>query len=163
MINLELAHFIAKFFMIFYFVCFLLSLANKHNNKSNFIAITFALIFSVLNQYIKQTQGFYTFYLVSAVSCLFYVLLSLITHLLIKIKHVKTTVYIYFFYILIALSYLGLHRVRVIIFDSDEHILWVINTQSVFTLILYFLCICVFVYGSKILWKSQFGRLSSLF
>jgi len=163
MINLELAHFIAKFYLFSYFICFLISFSNKHNNKSNFIAITFALVFSLLNQYIKQTLDFYTFYLGSAAGCLIYVLFSLITHLVMKIKHVRTTVIIYVLYILISLSYLIIHKVRVVIFDSDEHILWVINAQSIFTLAVYLINICLFAYGSKILWKSQFGRLSSLF
>jgi len=162
-INLELAHFIAKFYLLAYFICFAVSFSNKYNNKSNLIIITYALVFSVLNQYIKSSLDFYTFYLGSAASCLNCIFLSLITHLSMKVKHSKTTIYIYIFYILIALSYMLVHRIRVVIFDSDEHILWLINTQSVFTLTLYFLSICVFIYGSNILWKSQFGRLSSLF
>jgi hypothetical protein len=163
MISLDLGHFIAKFYLVGYFICFLISYSNKDNNKSNLIIVTYALVFCLFNQYIKSVLDFYTYYLGCAFSCLVCLVFSLITHLIMKIKHAKTTIYVYVIHLLIALSYLVIHRVRVVLFDSDEHILWLINSQSGFTLSLYFFSICVLFYGSKILWKSQFGRLSSLF
>ncbi len=161
MINLEIAHFIAKFYMCAYLVCFILSFLNKKNNKSNLILVTIALVFCIFNQYLKTSLGFYFFYLGEAASSLFCVLLSLIVHLFFRVKHEKPTLYIYSFYFLIAISYLVIHRIRVVIYDTDEPILWLISLQSGFTLTLYFLSVCVFIYGIKIKWNCYFGRLSS--
>jgi len=162
-INLELGYFIAKFYLAGYFLCFFLSFNNKYDNKSNLIITTVALINCIFNQYLKEILDFYTFYLGAAFQLLTLLLISIIIHLFFKVKHEKSTVFVYGLYIFIVISYLIIHRVRVVMFDSDEHIMWLINGQSIFTLTLYFLSICVFIYGSKTLWKSQFGRLSSLF
>ncbi|PKH86232.1 hypothetical protein [Colwellia sp. Bg11-28] len=161
MIPLEFAHFIAKFYICAYLVCFILSFLNKENNKSNLIVVALALVFCIFNQYLKSSLGFYFFYLAGAAGCILCVFLSLIIHLALKIKHEKSTLFVYGFYFLIAISYLVIHRVRVVIYDTDESIMWLINLQSVFTLTLYFLSICVFAYGTKITWNSYFGRLSS--
>jgi len=162
-ISLELGYFIAKFYLAGYFLCFILSYKNKNRNLSNLIITTIALVNCIFNQYLKEALDFYTFYLGAAFQVLVLLLISLILHLYFRIKHEKSTILVYGLYILIAISFMVIHRVRVVVFDSDEHILWLINAQSAFTLILYFLSICALVYGSKILWKSQFGRLSSLF
>jgi hypothetical protein len=162
-ISLELGYFIAKFYVVAYFLCFLFSYQNKLNNQSNLIITTTALISCVFNQYLRETLGFYMFYLGAAFQVLFSLLISLIIHLYFKIKHEKTTVFVYWIYVLIAMSFMILHRVRVVIYDNDEPILWLINLQSAFTLSLYFLSICLFLLGCNIKWKSQFGRLSSLF
>ena len=161
MINLDLAYFIAKFYMCAYLVCFILSFLNKDNNKSNLIIVALALVFCIFNQYLKSSLGFYFFYLGGAAGSLFCILLSLITHLALKVKHEKSTLFIYGFYFLIAISYLVIHRVRVVIYDTDEPIMLLINLQSVFTLTLYFLSICVFAYGTRIRWNLYYGRLSS--
>jgi hypothetical protein len=161
MIDLELAHFIAKIYICAYLVFFILSFLNKENNKSNLIVVSLALIFSIFNQYLKLSLGFYFYYLGCAAVCLFAVFLSLIIHLFFKVKHEKSTLFIYGCYFLISISYLVIHRVRVVIYDIDEPIMWFINLQSIFTLTLYFLSICVFAYGTKIRWNSYFGRLYS--
>lgn len=158
MINLELAHFIAKFYMCAYFICFLLSFINKDNNKSNLILASIALFFCVIDQYLKMSLDFYYFYLGEAAGSLFCILLSLTIHLLLKVNHERTTLIVYSFYFLISIGYLVLHRVRVVIYDTDEPIMWLINSQSVFNLSLYFLSICVFAYGTKIKWNLYFGR-----
>jgi len=162
-INLELGYFIAKFYLAGYFFCFLLSYKNKQKNLSNLIITSIALVNCIFNQYLKEALDFYTFYLGAAFQILILLLISLIIHLYFRIKHKKSTLVVYGLYLLIAISLMVIHRVRVVIFDSDEHILWLINAHSVLTLTLYFLSICVLAYGSKILWKSQFGRSSSLF
>ena len=158
MINLELAYFIAKFYLVGLCICFVLSLLNLHNNKSNFIVVTFALLHCFIDQFIKTSLDFYTFYLGAAFECLVFILLSVAAHLYLKIKHAKSSVIVYIIYLLIALSYLILHRVRVVIYSTDEPILWLINMQSVFVLTLYFFSNCFVVYGSKIKWNSGFGR-----
>jgi hypothetical protein len=160
MINLELAYFIAKFYMFAYLFCFILSFLNKENNKSNLTIVALALVFCMFDQYLKSSLGFYQFYLGSAAAPLFCILFSLTAHLIIKIKHVRTTLLIYGIYFLIAISYLVIHRVRVVIYDTDAPIIWLINAQSVFTLGLYLLSICVFAYGTRIKWNWHFGRLS---
>jgi hypothetical protein len=160
MINLELGYFIAKFYLAGYFVCFLFSYRNKHINQSNLIIATIALVNCLFNQYLKEALDFYTFYLGAAFQVLILLLISLIIHRYFRIRHEKTTLLIYGLYILIAISFMIIHRVRVVIFDSDENIMWLINTHSVFTLTLYFLSICVLAYGGIIKWKLPFGRLS---
>jgi len=162
-ISLELGHFIAKFYLIGYFLCFLLSYRNRYNNKSNLIIVTLALASCAFNQHLRENLGFYTFYLGAACQVLITLSVSLGIHLYFKIKHERTTLLVYLLYILISISFMVIHRVRVVIFDTDESILWLINSQSAFTLSLYFLSICLFLYGTNIKWKSQFGRLSSLF
>jgi len=163
MIDLELAHFISKFYLFLFFICFVLSFINKSRNKSNLIIISFFLIHCLIGQTSKMSFGFYTYYLASAFLCLTVIILSLFLHLYLRIKHEFVTVLNYILLILISMSYLIIHRVRVVIFETDEPILWLINAHSAFTLLLYFLSICFFLYGSNIKWKSQFGRLSSLF
>jgi hypothetical protein len=163
MIDLELAHFISKFYLFLFFICFVLSFINKNNNKSNLIIISFFLIHCLIGQTSKMSFGFYTYYLVSAFSCLMVIIFSLLLHLYLRVEHKFLTVINYIFLILISMSYLIIHRVRVVIFDTDEPILWLINTHSALNLVLYFISICFFLYGSNIKWKSQFGRLSSLF
>jgi len=160
MISLELSYFIAKFYLLAYFVFFIISFLNKENNKSNFIIVSLVLINCIIGQYVKELLGFYTFYLGATLQCLVVIALSLFLHLFFKVKHEKTTYIIYLFYFFIALSFLILHRVRVVIYDSDESILWLINTQSVFTLLLYFLSIIVLAFGCKNKWKYFSGRLS---
>lgn len=163
MISLELAHFIAKFYVLLFFICFLVSFSNKGFNKSNLIIVSFALIHSILGQSGKVAFDFYTYYLACACFCIFVIASSMLTHIYLRIKHEAVTVIIYSLYIFICISYLIIHRVRVIVYDTDEPILWLINSQSVFTLGLYFISISLLLYGCNIQWKSQFGRLSSLF
>lgn len=160
MISLELGYFIAKFYMMGYFLCFLLSYRNRRSNKSNLIITTVALVNCIFNQYLKEALDFYTYYLGAAFQVLILLFISLIIHLYFRIKHEKTTLFVYGFYILIAISLMIIHRVRVVVFDSDENILWLINTQSAFTLTLYLLSIFVLAYGGLIKWKLPFGRLS---
>jgi hypothetical protein len=160
MIDLELGHFIAKFYLFAYFLVFVVSFFNKDNNKSNLIIVGFALCRCIFGQSSKMMFDFYTYYLGAAFGCLFCIVLSLLTHLFFKVKHSKSTLVVYGFYFLIAISYLVIHRVRVVIYDTDAPITWLINLQSVFTLTLYFLSICVFAYGTKIRWKLYSGRLS---
>ncbi|NQZ24512.1 MAG: hypothetical protein HRT53_21005 [Colwellia sp.] len=162
MISHELGHFIAKFYLVGYLVCFIFSFLNKFNNKSNLIIITLAFVFCVFNQFLKVKLGFYTFYLGAALGLSVCVFLSVTFHFFTKVLHKKTTLVVYSFYISMAISYLILHRVRVVIYDSDEPISWLINAQSVFTLTLYFFSIVIFLYGCKVKWKLQFGRLLSL-
>ena len=157
-INLELSHFIAKFYLVALSICFVFSFININKNKSNFIVVTFAFLHCFIDQFIIINLGFYTFYLWAAFECLVFILLSAAAHLYFKIIHVKTSVIIYVIYLLIALSYLILHRVRVVIYSTDDPILWFINSQSVFVLILYFFSNCIVVYGSRIKWNSVFGR-----
>ena len=161
MITLELAHFIAKFYLVAYILCFVLSYKNVKENKSNFIIIMLAIATCIFNQYINTDADFYTFYLVMAITCTNVILASVGFHIYFSIKHSRSTLWTYSIYFLIAISYMIIHRVRVEIFDSDEPILWFINAQSAFTLSLYFLSICIFIYGCNIKWKLQFGRLSS--
>lgn len=157
-INLELAYLITKFYLVALSICFVFNFININKNKSNFIVVTFALLHCFINQYVKTSYDFYTFYLGFAFECLVFILLSVAAHLYFKIRHVKTSVIIYVIYLLIALSYLILHRVRVVIYSTDDPILWFINSQSVFVLILYFFSNCIVVYGSRIKWNSVFGR-----
>jgi hypothetical protein len=159
LIRLDLGHQIAKLYLIGYCIVFVLSYLNKDNNKSNLIIASLALFGCIFNQYLKETLSFYIFYLGSALQLLVLILISVSTHLFFKIKHKKTTITVYILYILMVISYMVLHRVRVVMYDTDEPILWLINSQSGFTLSLYFLSICVFAYGCKIKWKLQFGRL----
>jgi hypothetical protein len=161
MIDLELSHFIAKFYLFAYFLVFTVSFFNTDNNKSNLIIVGFALCRCIFGQSSKMLFDFYTFYLGAAFECLLCIGLSLVVHLFFKVKHEKSTLFIYGCYFLIAISYLVIHRVRVVIYDIDEPIMWLINLQSIFTLTLYFLSICVFAYGTKIRWNSYFGRLYS--
>ena len=158
MINHELGHFIATFYLFGYFFIFILSFINRNNNKSNLIVVALALSFCIFNQYLKISLGFYSYYLGAAACSIFAIFFSLAIHLFLQVKHEKSTVVIYGLYFLIAISYLVIHRVRVVIFDTDEPIMWFINSQSAFTLTLYFLSICVFAYGTKIRWNSYFGR-----
>ncbi|KGJ86854.1 hypothetical protein [Colwellia psychrerythraea] len=160
MINHELGHFIATFYLFAYFLVFILSFMNRNNNKSNLIVVALALSLCIFNQYLKISLGFYFYYLGAAACTLFCILFSLAAHLFLKVKHEISTLFIYGFYFLISISYLVIHRVRVVIFDTDEPIMWLINSQSAFSLTLYLLSICVFVYGTKIKWKWHFGRLS---
>jgi hypothetical protein len=159
LISLELGHHIAKLYLIGYSIVFVLSFLNKESNKSNLIIVSLALIGCIFSQYIKESLSFYVFYLGAALQFLVLILVSVFTHLFFKIKHEQTSIVVYFLYVLMALSYMVLHHVRVVIYDTDEPILWLINSQSIFTLTLYFLSICVFAYGCKIRWKWQFGRL----
>lgn len=161
MIDLELSHFIAKFYLLAYFVVFIFSFVNRDNNKSNLIIVGLALCRCIFGQSSKMLFDFYTYYLGAAFGCLLCIVLSLLAHLFFKIKHEKSTLFIYGLYFLIAISFLVIHRVRVVIYDTDEPIMWLINIQSVFTLTLYFLSICVFAYGTRIRWNLYFGRLSS--
>lgn len=161
MISLELGHFIAKFYLLSYFLIFIFSFVNRDNNKSNLIIVGFALCRCIFGQSSKMMFDFYTYYLGAAFGCLLCIVLSLLTHLFFKVKHAKSTLVIYGLYFLISISFLVIHRVRVVIFDTDESIIWLINSQSVFTLTLYFLSICVFAYGTRIKWNLYFGRLSS--
>jgi hypothetical protein len=161
MIDLELGHFIAKFYLLAYFVVFIFSFINAPNNKSNLIIITLALVFCIFNQYLKFTVDFYNYYLTCAAFALLLILISLAAHFYLKIKHPKTTLFVYASYLSIAASYLIMHRVRIVIFDNDDSIMWLINGQSTFTNTFYFLNILVFFYGTKIKWNSYFGRLSS--
>jgi len=142
-----------------YCIIFILSFLNKDNNKSNLIIASLALLGCIFSQYLKESLSFYIFYLGAALQFLVLVLISVFTHLFFKIKHEQTSVIVYILYILMAISYMVLHRIRVVMYDTDEPILWLINSQSVLTLTLYFLSICVFAYGCKIKWKLQFGRL----
>jgi hypothetical protein len=159
LISLELGHHIAKVYLIGYCIVFVLSYLNKDNNKSNLIITSLALFGCIFNQYLKENLSFYIFYLGAALQLLALIFISVFTHLFFKIKHEQTSIFIYFLYVLMAISYMVLHRVRVVMYDTDEPILWLINSQSIFTLTLYFLSICVFAYGCKIRWKWQFGRL----
>lgn len=163
MIDLELAHFIAKFYVALCFFCFVVSFSNRGCNKSNLIVVSFALIHCVVGQSSKMAFDFYTYYLASACFCILVIACSLLTHVYLRVKHEVITVVIYSLFILISISYLIIHRVRVVIYDTDEPILWLINSQSVFTLTLYFISISLFLYGCNIQWKSQFGRLLSRF
>ena len=142
-----------------YFIVFILSFLNKDNNKSNLIIASLALVGCIFSQYLKESLSFYVFYLGAALQFLVLVLISVFTHLFLKIKHERTTITVYILYILMVISYMVLHRVRVVMYEADEPIMWLINSQSIFTLTLYFLSICVFGYGCKIKWKLQFGRL----
>ena len=160
MINLELAHFFTKFYLVGLFICFLLSYINRHKNKSNLIAVTYALLHCVIDQFTKSLFDFYTFYLAIAFGCIMFVLCTALTHLYFRLRHMKTTVFVYAIYFSIAISCLILHRVLVVIYTSDESILWLINLQSGFALTLYFLSICTFAYGCKISWNTLFGRFS---
>lgn len=159
MIEHELGHLIAKFYLVGYLICFIFSYLNKNNNKSNLIIITFAFVFCIFNQFIKTEFGFYTFYLGAAFGLLACISSSLVFHFLTGVRHRKPTLIVYFIYISMAVSYLLLHRIRVVIYDTDEPILWLINAQSVFTLTLYFFTICIFFYGCRVKWKLQSGRL----
>lgn len=163
MIDLELAHFVAKFYLIGLSLCFICSYINRRKNKSNLIAVTFSLFHCIIDQFSKVKFDFYTFYLGAAFGCLVFILITVLVHVHLCIKHVKTTVIIYVIYFLIAISFLILHRIRVVIYSSDEPIMWLINLQSVFILTLYFLSVCIFVYGCKIPWNTQFGRFFSRF
>lgn len=158
MISLDLGHYIAKFYLVGYFIVFALSFLNKDNNKSNLIIVSLALVGCIFSQYIKESLSFYLFYLGAALQFLVLILISVFTHLFFKIKHEKTTITVYVLYILMVISYMVLHRVRVVMYSTDEPIMWLINSQSVFTLTLYFLSICVFAYGCKIKWKLRFVR-----
>jgi len=160
MIDLELGHFFAKFYMFAYFLVFIVSFFNKDNNKSNLIIVGFALCRCIFGQSSKMLFDFYTYYLGAAFGCLACIVLSLIAHLFFKVRHAKTTLYVYGLYFLIAISFLVIHRVRVVMYDTDEPIILFINLQSVFTLTLYFLSICVFAYGTRIKWNWHSGRLS---
>jgi hypothetical protein len=160
MISLGLAHFIAKFYLFTYFVVFVFSFINRDENKSNLIILSLALCYCIFGQFSKMFLSFYTYYLGAAFGCLVSITISLFTHLFFKLKHEKSTLFIYGCYFLIAISYLVIHRVRVVIYDTDESIMWFINLQSIFTLTLYFLSICVFAYGTRIRWSFYFGRLS---
>ncbi len=161
MITLELAHTIAKFYLVAYVFCFLFSYRNRRNNKSNFIVILVAIASFLFNQYLKEEGDFYTFYLLAAAAAMNVILTSVGLHLFFTIKHSRSTLWIYLIYFLIAISYMIIHRVRVVVYESDEPILWFINAHSAFTLSLYILSICIFIYGCNIKWKVQFGRLSS--
>lgn len=161
MIDFELAHFIAKFYLFAYFLAFVLSFFNVTNNKSNLIIITLALVFCVFNQYLKSAVDFYNYYLTSTFFALLFILLSLASHFYLKIRHSKTTLFVYVSYLFLAVSYLIMHRIRVVIFDKDDSIIWLINSHSALVNILYFINILLFFYGTKIKWKSYSGRLFS--
>jgi hypothetical protein len=160
-ITLELSHFIAKFYLVADILCLLLSYKNLRENRSNFIVIALVIATCIFNQYIKTEADFYTFYLVAAITCTNVILTSIGFHINFSIKHSRSTLWAYSICFLIAISYMIIHSVRVEIFKSDEPILWFINAQLAFTLSLYFLSICIFIYGCNIKWKLQFGRLSS--
>jgi hypothetical protein len=159
MISLESAHSIAKLYLIGYFIFFIASYLNQENNKSNLIIVSLALVNCLCSLYLTEHASFTTYYLWSSLQQLVVILFCVFIHLYFTIKHEKTTLTVYFFYIVISISFLLIHRIRVVIYDSDEPILWLINAHSVFTLSLYFMSICVFSYGCKIEWKLQFRRL----
>lgn len=161
MITLELAHTIAKFYLVAYVICFVLSYTNVKENKSNLIIISVALASFIFNQYLKEEGDFYTFYLLAATAAMNVILTTIALHTFFTVKHSRSTLWIYLIYFLIAISYMIIHRVRVVIYESDEPILWFINAHSAFTLSLYILSICIFIYGCNIKWKVRFGRLSS--
>lgn len=160
MISLESAHFITKFYLIGYFICFVLSFV-KENNKSNLIIVSLVFFYSVLDQYLKMELGFYTFYYGAALGCATVVLVSVLSHLYLKVRHQKVTALMYICFLLMAASYMIVYRVRVVIYETDEPISWLINGQSWFTLIIYFLILLLCFYGCNVKWKLQFGRLFS--
>ena len=65
------------------------------------------------------------------------------------------------FHILIAISFMVIHRVRVVIYDSDESILWFINLQSAFTLSLYFLSIFIIFFLCSSSFKYLFANIDT--
>jgi len=160
-ITFELGFFIDKFYLVGYSLVFIVSYLNQKNNQSNLIIISLTLIHCLFTMFLRGETSFYTFYLWAAFTLSSVILLSIIIHLFFQIKHQKTTVKVYYLYILSSIGYLIIHRVRVVIYDTDDPIFWLMNLQSGYNITLSFLAICLFVYGCNIKWKSQYGRLFS--
>lgn len=157
MIDLAFSFFIAKFYMFGYLLCVFLSWHARESNKSNVVVSSLALVNYFVGQNIKENSTFETFYLAAALQMLMLVMCNIVVHIALRIQHAKTTLIVYCLYTLLAMSYLGMYRIRVKMFDSDERIMWIINSQSAFVLTLYFCTICLFIYGSNIRWKLLFG------
>jgi len=130
-ITLELGFIIDHYYFVGYLLVFILSYSNKNNNKSNLIIISLVMIHCIFHMYLRDEPDFYTYYLWSAFKRCLMIFLSIIIHLHFHIKHQQTTVYAYYLYIMCSFGYMMIHRVRVVIYDTDEPILWLMNLNLV--------------------------------
>lgn len=159
MIDLEYSYLITKFNIVAYFVCLIFLIRPPNVSYSLSIICVFSIIHLFTGQYVKEYFGFSEFYLAAALEPLALILTCVITHLFLKVLHTKVSFYIYILYLLMSVSYLIIHRVRVVIYDSDEPIMWFITSHSILINSIYFVVFCLFIYGSKVKWKLLFGYL----
>jgi len=129
-ISVEQAFLIAKFNIIILAVI-LIYIFKTDSLKTSEFKVVCSLIFGVfVGYYILQNASFYDFYLYAAASNLFIVGVSILAHNFMKAEKSKTVYLIYGLLFFKFLLHMLLYRVRVIIYDSDEPIMWLINGQS---------------------------------
>jgi hypothetical protein len=106
-------------------------------------------------QTLLEMTSFYTFYLYFAACCIAVIASSLFFHVILRVDHSKSVYFVYGLLFFKFFMYMLLYRVRVIVYSSDESIMWLINTQSFLVLLSDFLIVLILALRvSK--WKLRF-------
>ena len=159
MISVELGYLITKVNLFFLAALFVFGYKKERLNTSEIIIFVCVAVNYNFSQLLLETTDFYTFYLYFAAKALLVIVISLIIHLAMRVEHSNYTQLAYALLLTKFVLYMIVYRVRVVIYDSDKHIMWLINSQSMLVLFCDFLIIIVlFLKVSK--WKLPYMRYS---
>jgi len=159
MITTEEAYLINKVYVLIYSVILIYGVKAKTIEKTEMILLPCLMVGTFSIYYILQHSSFQDFYLYDALNCLSIVVVSLFVHNERRVNHSKSVYFIYGLLLFKFLMYMVIYRVRVIIYDTDAPIMWLINTQSVLILLCDSLIVLILsLQVSK--WKLRFMQFS---
>jgi hypothetical protein len=159
LITLENAYVINKINVMILSIILIYGVKFKSIKKTELIVLPCLILGMFSGYYILENSDFYSFYLNAALNSLLIVAVSVFIHNELRVEHSRAVYLIYGLLLFDVLLYMIVYRVRVIIYDSDEPIMWLINAQSFFILTCDFLIISILVIKvSK--WKLPFMRFS---
>ncbi len=127
--------------------------------KTEVIILSCLVVGGVTGHYILQNSDFYGFYLYAAANNLVVVAVSAFVHAEKRVEHSRVALMIYGLLLFKFLLHMVLYRVRVITYDSDEPIMWLINGQSSLVLLCDFL-ILLFLAIKVSKWKLRYMHFS---
>jgi len=154
-ITVELGYLIVKIILAVLAVLFIYGIKKNRLDKTEIIIYACVGISYHFAQALLEMTSFYTYYLYFAACCMAVVASSLFFHVILRVEHSKSVYFVYGLLFFKFFMYMLLYRVRVIVYSSDESIMWLINTQSFLVLLSDFLIVLILALRvSK--WKLRF-------
>jgi hypothetical protein len=159
MIGIETGYLMIKVYLIILAVLLLFGIKKNKVDKTEIIIYSCIAINCNFIQTLFESTDFYTYYLYFAANCMLVVVCSLLVHVLWRINHSKAAYSVYGLFMFKTLLYLILYRVRVVLYDTDEPIMWLINGQSFLILLCdFFVLLILALRVSK--WKLRYIHFS---
>jgi hypothetical protein len=159
MISVEDAYLITKINVILLLIILTYGVKTESIKLTEGIILSCMIVGIFVGHYILQNSGFYVFYLYGAANSLAIVAISVLVHNEMKTEHSNSVYIIYALLLFKFLSHMLLYRVRVVIYESDATIMWLINGHSFVVLFCDFLIVLVLVTQvSK--WKLRYMHFS---